>query len=109
MVEMLKATSAIIGYGIKDSIAFLTDGRFSGGSHGFIVGHISPEAYDGGPIALIENGDKIIIDSVNNTINHCLSDEIINERKKYCIFEKQIAKNRLTSSSFFLKSLKINF
>lgn len=93
MVEMLKATSAIIGYGIKDSIAFLTDGRFSGGSHGFIVGHISPEAYDGGPIALIENGDKIIIDSVNNTINHCLSDEIINERKKYWAIPYNIINN----------------
>ena len=93
MVEMLKATSAIIGYGIKDSIAFLTDGRFSGGSHGFIVGHISPEAYDGGPIALIENGDKIIIDSINNTINHNLSDAIINERKRYWYLPTNVVNN----------------
>jgi dihydroxy-acid dehydratase len=81
MPEMLKATSAIIGYGIKDSIAFLTDGRFSGGSHGFIVGHISPEAYDGGPIALIENGDIITIDSTNNQINHSVPEDIWNKRK----------------------------
>jgi dihydroxy-acid dehydratase len=82
MPEMLKATSSIVGYGIKDSICFLTDGRFSGGSHGFIIGHISPEAYDGGPIALIENGDTIMIDSVNKQINHFIPDNIWNDRKK---------------------------
>ena len=82
MSEMLKATSSIVGYGIKDSICFLTDGRFSGGSHGFIIGHITPEAYDGGPIALIENGDEIMVDSVNKQINHFVPNDIWNERKK---------------------------
>jgi dihydroxy-acid dehydratase len=82
MVEMLRATSAIIGYGIKDSIAFLTDGRFSGGSHGFLIGHITPEAYDCGPIALIENGDKITIDTIKNEINHNIPNDIINERRQ---------------------------
>ena len=69
MPEMLKPTSAIIGLGIKNDVAFITDGRFSGGSHGFIIGHVSPEAYVGGPISKVKNGDRIIIDSNNNTIN----------------------------------------
>jgi dihydroxy-acid dehydratase len=59
MREMLKPTSAIMGQGLGDKVAFITDGRFSGGTHGFVVGHISPEAQIGGPIALIENGDEI--------------------------------------------------
>ena len=78
MPEMLKPTSAIIGMGLKDNIAFITDGRFSGGSHGFIVGHISPEAYMGGPISKIKNDDLITIDSIKNQItwepNHILND-----------------------------------
>jgi hypothetical protein len=90
MPEMLRATSSIVGYGIKDSIAFITDGRFSGGSHGFIIGHVSPEAYDGGPIALIENGDLITIDSTTNQINHHLSDDIIKERFKKWVVPKDI-------------------
>jgi dihydroxy-acid dehydratase len=68
MPEMLKPTSAIVGMGIKDNVAFITDGRFSGGSHGFIIGHVSPEAYDGGPISKVKNGDRIIIDSKDNSI-----------------------------------------
>lgn len=68
MPEMLKPTSSIIGMGIKDNVAFITDGRFSGGSHGFIIGHVSPEAYDGGPISKVRNGDRIIIDSKDNSI-----------------------------------------
>jgi dihydroxy-acid dehydratase len=68
MPEMLKPTSAIIGMGIKDNVAFITDGRFSGGSHGFIVGHVSPEAYEGGPISKVNNGDLITIDTVKNEI-----------------------------------------
>ena len=63
MREMLKPTSAIMGLGLGDKVAFITDGRFSGGTHGFVVGHISPEAADGGLIALIEDGDSILIDS----------------------------------------------
>ena len=68
MPEMLKPTSAIIGMGIKDNVAFITDGRFSGGSHGFIVGHVSPEAYEGGPISRVKNGDLIQIDTIKNEI-----------------------------------------
>tara|TARA_Y100000768_G_scaffold299090_1_gene232821 strand:+ start:1638 stop:3302 length:1665 start_codon:yes stop_codon:yes gene_type:complete len=69
MPEMLKPTSAVIGSGLGKDVALITDGRFSGGSHGFVVGHISPEAYDGGPINIIQNGDKIIIDALNNKID----------------------------------------
>ena len=69
MPEMLKPTSAIVGMGLKDKVAFITDGRFSGGSHGFIIGHVSPEAYLGGPISKVRNGDKITIDSFNNSIH----------------------------------------
>jgi dihydroxy-acid dehydratase len=75
MPEMLKPTSAIIGAGLGSSVALITDGRFSGGSHGFVVGHITPEAYDGGGIALVEDGDLIAIDAVKNTINLKISDE----------------------------------
>jgi dihydroxy-acid dehydratase len=69
MPEMLKPTSAIMGAGLGKDVALITDGRFSGGSHGFVVGHISPEAQQGGTIALVENGDIISIDAVNNSIN----------------------------------------
>ncbi len=69
MPEMLKPTSAVIGAGLGKDVALITDGRFSGGSHGFVVGHISPESYDGGPICIIRNNDKIIIDAKNNKID----------------------------------------
>jgi len=82
MPEMLKPTSAIIGYGLGKSVALITDGRFSGGTHGFVVGHITPEAYDGGLIGLVENDDVIEIDAINNTINLKVADEIIAERRK---------------------------
>jgi dihydroxy-acid dehydratase len=75
MSEMLKPTSAIMGAGLGSTVALITDGRFSGGSHGFVVGHVTPEAYEGGAIALIENGDVITIDAVKNTINVKISDE----------------------------------
>ena len=81
MPEMLKPTSAIMGAGLGNSVALITDGRFSGGSHGFVVGHITPEAYDGGGIALIEEGDVISIDAVKNTINLKISDEEFAKRK----------------------------
>jgi dihydroxy-acid dehydratase len=81
MPEMLKPTSAIMGAGLGNSVALITDGRFSGGSHGFVVGHITPEAYDGGGIALIEEGDVISIDAVKNTINLKISDEEFARRK----------------------------
>ena len=69
MPEMLTPTSAIMGAGLGNDVALMTDGRFSGGSHGFIVGHITPEAQDGGPLALVKNGDKITIDSNKNVID----------------------------------------
>ena len=81
MPEMLTPTSAIMGAGLGDQVALLTDGRFSGGSHGFIVGHITPEAQTGGPIALVENGDPISIDAENNTIDVGLTEAQWKQRK----------------------------
>ena len=81
MPEMLKPTSALIGAGLGKSVALITDGRFSGGTHGFVVGHISPEAYDGGTIALINDDDTIEINAVDNTIHLHVSDEELAERK----------------------------
>lgn len=81
MPEMLKPTSAIMGAGLGSTVALITDGRFSGGSHGFVVGHVTPEAYEGGGIALVENGDVISIDAVKNTINMKISDEEFAKRK----------------------------
>ncbi len=82
MPEMLKPTSAIMGAGLGGSVALITDGRFSGGTHGFVVGHITPEAYDGGLIGLLEDGDMITIDAVNNKISADLTDEEIALRKE---------------------------
>ena len=82
MPEMLTPTSAIMGAGLGNDVALLTDGRFSGGSHGFIVGHISPEAQEGGPIALLKNGDQITIDSEKNTIDVDISDTEMAARRK---------------------------
>lgn len=81
MPEMLKPTSAIMGAGLGKSVALITDGRFSGGSHGFVVGHVTPEAFEGGGIALVKNGDVITIDAVKNTINLKISDEEYATRK----------------------------
>jgi len=81
MPEMLKPTSAIMGCGLGKDVALITDGRFSGGTHGFVVGHITPEAQDGGNIALIKNGDKIIIDAVSNTLNVDISKNELLKRK----------------------------
>ena len=81
MPEMLTPTSAVIGAGLGSDVALITDGRFSGGSHGFIVGHIVPEAQNGGPIALVESGDKITIDAISNTIDVHLSDQELADRR----------------------------
>lgn len=81
MPEMLKPTSAIMGAGLGKSVALITDGRFSGGSHGFVVGHVTPEAFEGGGIALVKNGDIITIDAVNNTINLKISEAEFTSRK----------------------------
>jgi dihydroxy-acid dehydratase len=82
MPEMLTPTSAIMGAGLGKDVALLTDGRFSGGSHGFIVGHITPEAQEGGPIALVRNGDRVTIDAEKHALTVDLSDTEIASRKK---------------------------
>ena len=81
MPEMLKPTAAIMGAGLGQDVALITDGRFSGGTHGFVVGHITPEAQVGGNIALVEDGDIISIDAKKNTINLHLSEAVLNKRK----------------------------
>jgi len=81
MPEMLKPTSVIIGAGLGKSVALITDGRFSGGTHGFVVGHITPEAWDGGNIALVHDDDIITIDAVNNSIDVHLTDEQLATRR----------------------------
>jgi len=81
MPEMLKPTSAIIGAGLGSKVALITDGRFSGGTHGFVVGHITPEAYEGGAIALVQNGDRISIDVKNNRLNLLVSENELQQRK----------------------------
>jgi len=81
MPEMLKPTAAIIGAGLGNSVALITDGRFSGGTHGFVVGHITPEAYDGGLIALVKDDDVIEIDASKNTITLKVADEEISKRR----------------------------
>jgi len=81
MPEMLKPTAAIMGAGLGKDVALITDGRFSGGTHGFVVGHITPEAQEGGTIALVENGDEIIIDAETNSISVSVSDDVLKQRK----------------------------
>ena len=84
MPEMLKPTAGIMGAGLGKHVALITDGRFSGGTHGFVVGHITPEAQVGGTIALIKNGDEISIDASENKINlHISKQEIINRKKSW--------------------------
>jgi dihydroxy-acid dehydratase len=81
MPEMLKPTSAIIGAGLGKSVALITDGRFSGGTHGFVVGHITPEAFDGGTIALVQDDDIIELDAVKNTITLKVAADVLAKRK----------------------------
>ena len=81
MPEMLKPTAAIMGAGLGKDVALITDGRFSGGTHGFVVGHITPEAQDGGVIALVKDGDVITIDAETNSIQLEVSAAEIEERK----------------------------
>jgi dihydroxy-acid dehydratase len=80
MREMLAPTSAVMGKGLGKTVALITDGRFSGGSHGFVVGHITPEAALGGPIAILKNGDPITIDATKNEINLTLPAAEIKQR-----------------------------
>jgi dihydroxy-acid dehydratase len=82
MPEMLTPTSAVMGAGLGQDVALLTDGRFSGGSHGFIVGHVTPEAQEGGPIGLIQDGDVVTIDAESNTLDVDVSDEEMAKRRE---------------------------
>jgi len=81
MPEMLTPTSAIMGAGLGSDVALITDGRFSGGSHGFIVGHVTPEAQDGGPIALVKDGEQVTVDASANRIDIAVSDAELAKRK----------------------------
>ena len=81
MPEMLTPTSALAGYGLLNDVALITDGRFSGGSHGFIIGHVTPEAIEGGPIALARNGDRVRIDAEKNTIDLLVSESELAKRR----------------------------
>ena len=96
MPEMLKPTSALMGTGLGKDVALITDGRFSGGSHGFIIGHISPEAQVGGPIALLQDGDLIIIDAEKNSIDVDLTEnELINRKSKWVMPPYKVTKGTL--------------
>lgn len=102
MPEMLKPTAAIMGAGLGKNVALITDGRFSGGTHGFVVGHIVPEAQEGGTIGLLQDGDVITIDAETNTLSVALSDTEIESRKR-------IGYNLLTSfqKEFCINILKV--
>jgi dihydroxy-acid dehydratase len=105
MPEMLAPTSAIQGRGLGTKVALITDGRFSGASRGISIGHISPEAAEGGPIALVENGDIIEIDLPNRTINVQVSDEVLAERRaKLPVFEPKIKRGWLARYSKLVTS-----
>ena len=82
MREMLSTTAALYGLGMGEKVALITDGRFSGATRGFCIGHVGPEAADGGPIALVENGDTISIDAEIGTIDLLVADEVLAERRK---------------------------
>ncbi|KAG0670340.1 dihydroxy-acid dehydratase ilv3 [Maudiozyma exigua] len=88
MPEMLKPSSALMGYGLGKDVALLTDGRFSGGSHGFLIGHIVPEAAEGGPIALVKDGDQIRIDADNNKIDLLVNEQELADRKSKWVAPK---------------------
>ncbi|WP_409369762.1 dihydroxy-acid dehydratase [Lysinibacillus sp. 38-6] len=105
MPEMLAPTSAIQGRGLGTKVALITDGRFSGASRGISIGHISPEAAEGGPIALVENGDIITIDLPNRTINLEVSDEVLAQRRaKLPVFEPKIKRGWLARYSKLVTS-----
>jgi dihydroxy-acid dehydratase len=105
MPEMLSPTSAIMGMGLGEDVALITDGRFSGGTRGACIGHVSPEAAEGGPIAAVENGDLIEIDLRKRTIELKLSDDVIKYRlNKLEKFEPKIKKGWLYRYSYFVTS-----
>ena len=104
MREMLKPTSAIMGQGLGDKVGFITDGRFSGGTHGFVVGHITPEAADGGVIAIVEDGDTILIDAEKDELILKVSSEEIEKRLANWINPKTPPQKGVLSK--FAKSVK---
>ena len=81
MREMLSTTAALYGQGLGEEVALITDGRFSGATRGFCIGHVGPEAADGGPIALVENGDKIVIDAEKGTLDLMVDEAVLAERR----------------------------
>jgi dihydroxy-acid dehydratase len=93
MPEMLKPTGAIIGAGLGNSVALITDGRFSGGTHGFVVGHITPEAFEGGLIAFVKDDDVIEIDAITNTLTLKVPDTTLAERRKGWVYPKPNVRN----------------
>jgi dihydroxy-acid dehydratase len=95
MPEMLKGTSLIMGKGLGNDVALITDGRFSGGTHGFVVGHITPEAQEGGNLALVKDGDRIVIDAINNTLDVIISDDELAKRRKEWVKPPYKAQNGL--------------
>lgn len=108
MPEMLTPTSAIMGAGLGKDVALLTDGRFSGGSHGFIVGHISPEAQEGGPIAQIRNGDMVVIDAEKNSLSIELTqEEMASRREKWSMPEYKAASGVLAKYIRHVKSASL--
>jgi len=107
MPEMLKPTSAIVGYGLHKNVAFITDGRFSGGSHGFIIGHVTPEAIDDGPIAHVQDGDIINIDSDNGTIEWDSLGIMFNGIESLDIKFNGIESNNFPKKSLLKKYIKL--
>jgi dihydroxy-acid dehydratase len=104
MPEMLTPTSAIMGAGLGNDVALMTDGRFSGGSHGFIIGHITPEAQGGGPLALVEDGDRITIDADANRIDMAVSESELAKRR--AAYKDPPFKSRRGTLAKYIKNVK---
>lgn len=105
MREMLSPTSAIVGMGLAEDVALITDGRFSGGSHGAVIGHVSPEAAEGGPIGIVKDGDLIEIDFEKRTLNLLISDEEFERRmKEFTPLVKEVDSDYLRRYAFFVQS-----
>ena len=108
MREMLNPTSAIAGMGLGSSVALITDGRFSGATRGIAIGHVSPEAAEGGNIALIEDGDEIVIDLPNRTLDLLVDDVTLEARRKHLKpFKSKISSGWLRRYTAFAKSANI--
>ena len=108
MPEMLAPTSKIVGRGLGKDVALITDGRFSGATRGIAIGHVSPEAAEGGNIALIEDGDEIVIDLPNRTIDLLVDDATLAERRKHLKpFKSKISSGWLRRYTAFAKSANV--